>query len=96
MTSFGDVSDLIAGRPTVRTDPTYNRMATAYFEEVTTLRERVTGPPVVFLVRQFNEGTRNAEVLDSGNPSVVVPVGAGRVREGICATRKPDYLPDYP
>ena len=74
MTSFGDVSDLIAGRPTVRTDPTYNRMAAAYFEEVTNLRERVTGPPVVFLVRQFNEGTRNSEILDSGNPSVV-PIG---------------------
>ena len=41
MTSFGDVADLVAGRATVRTDPIYNRMTAAYFEEVTKLREQI-------------------------------------------------------
>ncbi|MFM8944162.1 MAG: hypothetical protein ACKOI0_02770, partial [Actinomycetota bacterium] len=75
MTSFGDVADLVAGRPTVRTDPTYNRMAAAYFDEVQALRDRESGPPLVFLVRQFNEGTANADLIDAGDPTIV-PIGA--------------------
>jgi hypothetical protein len=50
-------------------------MSRGFHRELTALREEYTGEPVVFLVRQFNEGTVNEDVLDSGDPSLV-PLGA--------------------
>ncbi|HEU4355008.1 MAG TPA: MFS transporter [Actinomycetota bacterium] len=75
MTYFGDVNDLLAGRPTQLTDDTYNKMARGFFREVQAIREEYTGPPVVFLVRQFNEGTANEDLLDAGREDLV-PLGA--------------------
>lgn len=75
MTYFGDVNDLLAGQPTQLTDDTYNKMARGFFREVEALRQEYPQPPIVFLVRQFNEGTANADLLDSGSP-VLVPLGA--------------------
>jgi sugar phosphate permease len=74
MTYFGDVDSFLADTPTVLTDPTYNRMSRAFHQELTRIREEYPGEPVVFLVRQFNEGTVNEELLDSGDPSLV-PLG---------------------
>jgi MFS family permease len=64
MTFFGSVRDLLAGRPTVGTDPTYSKMSRGFFHEVTLLRQRYPAPPLVFLVRNFNEDTDNATLLD--------------------------------
>ncbi len=75
MTFFGDVNDLLAGRPTQLTDSTYNKMARGFFREVEAIRSEYTGPPVVFLVRQFNEGTANEDLLDSGREDLL-PLGA--------------------
>ena len=74
MTYFGDVNDLLADRATQLTDATYNKMARGFFREVQALRQEYTGPPVVFLIRQFNEGTTNAELLD-GAPENLVALG---------------------
>ncbi len=74
MTYFGDVNDLLAGQPTQLTDETYNKMARGFFREVEALREEYPQPPIVFLVRQFNEGTANADLLDSGREDLV-PLG---------------------
>lgn len=71
VTYFGAVEDLLADRATPGTDATYARMTAAYFDEYTALRERVPGAPLVFLVRQFNEGTANESLLDSADPSLV-------------------------
>ena len=74
MTAFGAVQDVVRFQPTVRTDATYNRMSAAFAEEVLALRETYTGPPLVFLVRQFNEGSPNADLLDTADPALV-PLG---------------------
>lgn len=72
MTYFGSVEDLLADRPTVLTDPTYNKMSRGFYRELTDLRERYTGPPIAFLVRQFNEGTVNEDLLDRAPANLVV------------------------
>lgn len=84
MSYFGSVDDFLAGRPTQRTDETYNKMARGFFREVEALRAAHPAPPVVFLVRQFNEGTANEELLDAGRedliplgPDVAVVTGPG-------------------
>ncbi len=74
MTYFGDVSDLLAGQPTQLTDETYNKMARGFYREVEALRAEYPQPPIVFLVRQFNEGTANADLLDTGRDDLV-PLG---------------------
>ncbi|MFM7718424.1 MAG: MFS transporter [Actinomycetota bacterium] len=71
MTAFGAVDDVAAGRATVRTDPTYNRMSGVFRDEIARLRQEYPGPPLVFLVRQFNEGSPNADLLDAGDPRLV-------------------------
>ena len=71
MTYFGAVEDFLADRPTVLTDDTYNTMSRAFHDELTDLREEYAGPPVALLVRQFNEGTGNEELLDSGDASLL-------------------------
>jgi MFS family permease len=75
MTYFGDVDDLIAGRPTELTDPTYNKMSRGFFRELQDLRQAYPADPLVFLVRQFNEGTVNEDLLDQGREDVL-PLGA--------------------
>ncbi len=72
MTYFGSVEDFVAAQPTVLTDPTYNKMSRAFHRELTDLREEYTGPPIAFLVRQFNEGTVNEELLDRAAGELVV------------------------
>src|SRR5262245_51182291 len=72
MTYFGSVDGLLADQPTVLTDPTYNKMSRAFHRELTDLREEYTGPPIAFLVRQFNEGTVNEELLDQAAGNLVV------------------------
>ncbi|MGZ4124669.1 MAG: MFS transporter [Actinomycetota bacterium] len=74
MTYFGSVQDLLANRPTVGTDPTYSKMSRGFFHEVEALRRRYTGPPLVFLIRNFNEGTDNAAMLDQS------PTPAGLIK----------------
>lgn len=71
MTYFGETEAFLADEPTVLTDPTYNKMSRGFHDELTLLREEYTGAPLVLLVRQFNEGTVNEELLDSGDPSLV-------------------------
>lgn len=71
VTYFGAVEDLLAGRATPGVDSTYAKMTAAYFDEYLALRERVPGDPLVFLVRQFNEGTGNEALLDSTDPALV-------------------------
>ena len=39
MTYFGEVDDLLADRPTVLTDPTYNKMSKGFYDELTALRQ---------------------------------------------------------
>jgi sugar phosphate permease len=75
MTYFGAVDSFLADEPTQLTDATYNKMSRGFHRELTALREEYAGAPVVFLVRQFNEGTVNEDVLDSGDPSLV-PLGS--------------------
>ncbi len=63
-TYFGDVGDFLANRPTQLTDPTYNKMARGFFREMQAALREYPGPPVVFLVRQFNGNTDNTALLD--------------------------------
>jgi hypothetical protein len=72
MTYFGAIEDFLADRPTQLTDETYNKMARGFHRELTELRQEYTGPPIVFLVRQFNEGTGNEELLDAGGDELLV------------------------
>ena len=71
MTYFGDVNDLLADQPTQLTDETYNKMARGFYREVKALQQEYTGPPLVFVVRQFNEGTDNAALLDQQASNIV-------------------------
>ncbi|MGZ8636767.1 MAG: MFS transporter, partial [Actinomycetota bacterium] len=71
MTYFGSVDSFLADEPTVLTDDTYNKMSRGFHRELTSLREEYPGEPVVFLIRQFNEGTGNEDLLDSGDPSLL-------------------------
>jgi Major Facilitator Superfamily len=75
MTYFGDIGSFLADEPTVLNDPIYNQMSRVFHEELARVREDYQGEPVAFLVRQFNEGTANEELLDSGDESLV-PLGA--------------------
>lgn len=75
MSYFGDVNAFLADRPTVLTDDTYNQMSRGFHRELSELRREYTGPPIVFLVRQFNTNTVNEEYLDSG-ASTLVPLGS--------------------
>ena len=72
MTYFGSVEDFLADQPTVLTNDTYNKMSRAFHRELTDLREEYTGPPIAFLVRQFNEGTMNEELLDQAPDDLVI------------------------
>ncbi len=72
MTYFGSVEDLLADQPTVLTNATYNKMSRAFHRELTDLREEYTGPPIAFLVRQFNEGTTNEDLLDQAPDDLVI------------------------
>ncbi len=72
MTYFGEVDDFLADQPTVLTDDTYNKMSRGFHRELTELREEYTGPPVAFLVRQFNEDTVNEDLLDEAPGELVV------------------------
>jgi uncharacterized membrane protein len=74
MTYFGSVRDLLANRPTAGTDPTYSKMSRGFFREVEALRRRYTGAPLVFLIRNLNEGTDNAAMLDQS------PTPAGLIK----------------
>jgi hypothetical protein len=64
MSYFGSYQDFLADRPTDLTDPIYNKMSRGFFREVEALRGEYPEPPVVFVIRQFNEGTVNEELLD--------------------------------
>jgi hypothetical protein len=74
MTYFGSAEDFLADRPTELTNATYNQMSEVFHEELSNLREDITGPPIAFLIRQFNEGTVNEELLDAA-PEHLVPLG---------------------
>jgi hypothetical protein len=76
MSYFGSVQDFLANRPTVLTDPTYNKMSRGFFDEVQALERRHPEAPIVLLVRQFNENTDNATLLDQEPPPTnLVKVG---------------------
>ncbi len=72
MTYFGSVEDFLADQPTVLTDDTYNKMSRGFHRELTALRQEYAGPPIAFLVRQFNEGTVNEDLLDAAPEDLVV------------------------
>ena len=72
ITYFGSVENFLADQPTVLTDPTYNKMSRAFHRELTDLREEYTGPPIAILVRQFNEGTVNEDLLDQAPDDLVI------------------------
>ena len=72
MTYFGTLEDFLADRPTQLTDGTYNKMARGFHRELAELRQEYTGPPLVFLVRQFNEGTTNEELLDASGDDLLL------------------------
>ena len=95
MTYFGAVDSFLADEPTVLTDETYNKMSRGFHRELSSLREEYPGEPVVFLIRQFNEGTGNEDLLDSGDPSLL-PLGddiAVVTGDGL-ATPSPEALRD--
>ncbi len=95
MTYFGSVEDLVADRPTVLSDPTYNKMSRGFHRELTELRSEYTEPPIAFVVRQFNAGTGNEDLLDEGNDSLL-PLGrdiAVVTAEGF-ATPSPEAVDD--
>ena len=66
---FGSVENFLANEPTVLTDPTYNKMAKGFYDELQRGLKEYPEPPVVFLVRQFNGNTSNADLLDQSPPS---------------------------
>ncbi len=77
MSYFGSYEDFLAGRPTALTDPIYNKMSGGFFREVETLRAEYPEPPIAFVVRGFNEGTVNEELLDQEPaPSNLIELGA--------------------
>ena len=75
MSYFGDVNAFLSDEPTVLSDDTYNKMSRGFHRELTELRREYEGPPIAFLVRQFNTNTVNEEFLDSGAPNLV-PLGS--------------------
>ncbi len=90
MTYFGSVTDLLANRPTVGEDPTYSKMSRGFFREVEALRERYPAPPLVFLVRNFNEGTDNATLLDQGGSDLV------KISDDLAVVTGPDLATPSP
>jgi hypothetical protein len=86
MTYFGSVDDLLANRPTAGRDATYSKMSRGFFDEVEVLRQRYPAPPLVFLVRNFNEGTENATLLDQ-DPA---PPGLVRISKDLAIVTGPD------
>jgi Major Facilitator Superfamily len=73
---FGSVDGFLANRPTIRSDPVYNKMALGFFAEMERGLRRTPGNPLVFLVRQFNRGTDNEALLDrTPAPPYLVPLG---------------------
>ncbi|HXF35753.1 MAG TPA: MFS transporter [Actinomycetota bacterium] len=88
---FGDVDDLLAGRPTDGADPTYDRVSRGFWEELhppadaeaPAIPEAQPGgldaydaPPIVVMVEQFNRGTENGEAFETGSfPEGAVPIG---------------------
>ena len=65
---FGTVDNFLANEPTVLTDPTYNKMARGFYDELQKGLKEYPEPPVVFLVRQFNGSTENSALLDRNPP----------------------------
>lgn len=91
---FGSVEQLFAGEPTKRSHPIYNRVSRGFWEETSRGLARFGQPPVVFLVRQFNAGTENAELMDSFTrlgPDVAIVTGPGLAEpspEAVAAARE--------
>jgi hypothetical protein len=57
--------------PTLLTDKTYNKMSLGFYGEIQRMKRDFPEDPVVFLVRQFNEGTDSEKYLDSGAGNLV-------------------------
>ena len=88
---FGDVDAFLAGRPTVKTDPTYDRVSRAFWEELHPPAggegsgvpdaqpgglDAYDAPPVVVVIGRFNQGTENAEPFETGSlPRGWEPIG---------------------
>ncbi len=62
---FGSVEKFLQNEPTVLSDPTYNKMARGFYDELRRGLKRYSAPPIAFLVRQFNGHTDNTALLDT-------------------------------
>jgi hypothetical protein len=94
-TYWGSVEDFLAGRPTVLTDPVYDKMSRGFYDELRLGLKGYAEPPVVFLVRQFNGGTGNADLLDRDPPpEYLIKIGSdiGIVTGANLVTPSPDAI----
>ncbi len=72
---FGSVENFLRNEPTILTDPTYNKMARGFYDELQRGLKRYSKPPIAFLVRQFNGNTENAALLDATpTPSSLIKI----------------------
>lgn len=83
---FGSVEDFLADRPTVLTDPVYNKMSRGFYDELQLGLKEYPEPPVVFLMRQFNGSTENTALLDQNPP----PDGLVKISSDIAVVTGPD------
>ncbi len=72
---FGRIEDLEAGRPSISSDPPYNRISADTAEVAIPLIEEERSNLVVFVPAVFNEHSTNAEFLASCFPDRCVQLG---------------------
>jgi MFS family permease len=60
---FGSVHDYLANQPTPGTDPVYERVTRGFLRDADQRLSHYSKPPSVFVVRRFNIGTPNEQVL---------------------------------
>src|SRR5581483_1728177 len=92
---FGSVETFLQDEPTILSDPTYNKMARGFYEELQRGLSRYHEAPLAFLVRQFNGNTTNAKLLDqTPAPSNLIKIGddLAVVTGPNLATPSPDAL----
>ncbi len=79
---FGEVSHFLDHQPTHLSDKTYNKVSNGFFRNMNYGLGKYSEPPIVLLVRYFNAGTPNEQLIGQTpnvplGPDVSLVVGSG-------------------